>query len=93
MKNTYKFKVGDNVIVSGGKIGKITKRYKQCPQDDEWINNQIIPITKEELKLKWYSVKLNRARCDKSGKGKYFGSICTDESSINYLNPYEKPNY
>ena len=68
----FKFNVGDDVITLGhGHRGKISRMYNTCPQSNDWLSIQSIPVKAESIRKPWYSVA-----CEPAGK------VCVAESDL-----------
>ena len=56
-------KVGDRVVAKKhGNIGTISKVHKSCPQSNDWLALQSIPVKAEDVRDIWYSI-----HCEPSG--------------------------
>lgn len=68
----FKFNIGDDVITLGhGDRGKISRVHKTCPQSNEWLSIQSIPVKAEDVRKPWYSVA-----CEPEGE------VCVAESDL-----------
>jgi hypothetical protein len=48
--------LGDWVRTQHNQIGRVTRIHLQCPQDDDWIELQSIPVTDDQRTEPWVSV-------------------------------------
>lgn len=56
----FKFTIGDRVTTIGhGYNGVITRYHLTCPQDNEWLSIQSIPVLAEHVRSYWYSIAVD----------------------------------
>lgn len=68
----FKFNVGDDVITLGhGYRGKISRVHNTCPQSNDWLSIQSIPVKAEDVRKPWYDVAREPA-----------GVVCVAESDL-----------
>ena len=86
----YKFDVNNKVLcVPSNMKGKVIKRFKICPEDEDWINVQEPSITEDEFYGNWYDVLIFQ-RLGNSRR-RYNGCICIPESRLSLLQPDFSP--
>lgn len=50
-------RLGDWVRTTAhGHVGRVTEIHHWCPEDDDWIDAQAVPVTDEQLADRWVSV-------------------------------------
>ena len=87
----YKFYVNNKVLCAPSNMkGKVIKRFKICPEDEDWINVQEPSITEDEFYGNWYDVLIFQ-RLGNSRR-RYNGCICIPESRLSLLQPDFSPN-
>ena len=87
----YKFDVNNKVLcVPSNMKAKVIKRFKICPEDEDWINVQEPSITDDEFYGNWYDVLIFQ-RLGNSRR-RYNGCICIPESRLSLLQPDFSPN-
>ena len=87
----YKFDVNNKVLcVTSNMKGKVIKRFKICPENEDWINVQVPSITEDEFYgNNWYNVLIFQ-RIGNLRK-RYNGCICIPESRLLLLQPDFSP--
>jgi hypothetical protein len=86
----YKFDVNNKVLcVPSNMKAKVIKRFKICPEDEDWINVQEPAITEDEFYGNWYDVLIFQ-RLGNSRR-RYNGCICIPESRLSLLQPDFSP--
>jgi hypothetical protein len=73
-----KFQVNQRVKTIGNNYrGVITQVHHSCPQTNEWLSMQALPIRAEAVRSTWYSILVD----GKQGKGKG-GAVCVPEYDV-----------
>jgi hypothetical protein len=61
VENAEDICLGDWVRDQYGRIGRVTEKHYICPQDEQWLSMQTIPVTPEQMEEPWCSVLVHNS--------------------------------